>query len=530
MRSCFPRFGRNAARLALLPVAVAACGGDASGPGHDPGSGVLEITVTTTGVELDPDGYTLVVSGGTLQGIEIQSVVQVGVGDAPVSVELLQVSDNCSVAGENPRTVTVSLGDTVRTTFAVTCRQTSSIAVTVPTTGADLTIYEYRASVGGTHFTTVDANGSATLDRIPVGLHSVLLNGLPANCSPSGGNTQTVDVTAGSSAPAVFAVSCGPAVPRRFKLGFVRRHSLTDQGDIYVMNDDGTGVVNLTRSASDESAPAWSPNGGRIAFLRRTDVDQQLFIMAADGTDVRQLTSIPSDKQGPVWSPDGSLIALAGYQDVYLVASDGAGATNLTQSAGFYTSPTWSPGGGTLAFASDRTGAGDIYRMDVGGGNAVRLSDSPLTEIGPAWSPDGSQIAFLRSKEAPDPCDFCLSGWDVMVMGTDGSAPVTVDAVSDGVFDGLRWSPDGGRLAYLAYGDIRIHDADGSGFVRLGTPFPRSPTWSPDGSWLAVTSDGEVFLIRPDGSGLTQLTARLSPIAGQSPLTEDFTPAWNPAP
>ena len=289
----------------LATLMLAGCGSQGTGPDGGPTSRVLEIVVATTGVELDPDGYRLAIDADASEQIQIQSLVRVNPGHIPVLVEMLQVADNCAVAGENPRTVEVPAGDTARTEIAVVC----------------------------------SATGTAWPDVL-----------------------------------AEFAVFCADPPAGRFKLVFERRHSLTDQGDIYVMNDDGTGVLNLTRSPHDESAPAFSPDGRRIAFLRQAGGDQQLCVMAADGSDVRELTSIPGDKRRPVWSPDGRRIALAGFQDVYLIDPDDASAVNLTQRAGTYGPPTWSPDGTALAFANDRAGSGDVYRIDIDAGTVTRLT------------------------------------------------------------------------------------------------------------------------------------------------------------
>jgi Tol biopolymer transport system component len=65
---------------------------------------------------------------------------------------------------------------------------------------------------------------------------------------------------------------------------------------------------NLTNSAADDRAPAWSPDGTKIAFVRRGDI----FVMDADGSNPTNLTYSQSmDNQGPAWSPDGTRIAFS---------------------------------------------------------------------------------------------------------------------------------------------------------------------------------------------------------------------------
>jgi hypothetical protein len=83
--------------------------------------GDLNVTANTTGEELDPDGYTVTVDGQMLR-VEVNgSVLFEGLPAGDYMVELGDVAANCTVAGSNPRTVTVSEGGVSETAFAVDC-------------------------------------------------------------------------------------------------------------------------------------------------------------------------------------------------------------------------------------------------------------------------------------------------------------------------------------------------------------------------------------------------------------------------
>jgi TolB protein len=60
----------------------------------------------------------------------------------------------------------------------------------------------------------------------------------------------------------------------------------------------------LTPGDDDEFAPAWSPDGERIAFIGDRDGNDQLYVMRADGTGLVRLTSGQADKEAPAWSTD----------------------------------------------------------------------------------------------------------------------------------------------------------------------------------------------------------------------------------
>ena len=76
------------------------------------------------------------------------------------------------------------------------------------------------------------------------------------------------------------------------------------------MNADGTGLTQLTHNSDNNFAPAWSPDGRRLAFLSSRDGDFEIYVMNADGTNQTQLTHTNYEGAGrPAWSPDGRRLA-----------------------------------------------------------------------------------------------------------------------------------------------------------------------------------------------------------------------------
>src|SRR5207248_2966151 len=178
-----------------------------------PQTGNLTVTTSTTGSNLDPDGYTATVDGGASQAIGTNgSVTFSGLSAASHTVVLSGVASNCSVTGGMSRTVSVPAGGTASTSFSVSCTapppQTGNLTVTTSTTGSNLDPDGYTATVDGGASQSVGTNGSVTFTGLSAGSHSVALSGLAANCSVSGANPQTVTVPSGGTATATFAVSC----------------------------------------------------------------------------------------------------------------------------------------------------------------------------------------------------------------------------------------------------------------------------------------------------------------------------------
>src|SRR6266498_3846919 len=75
------------------------------------------------------------------------------------------------------------------------------------------------------------------------------------------------------------------------------------QEDIYLMNDDGTQVTNLTNHAGKDFKPAWSSDGTKIAFHSDRDGNFEIYVMNADGTNQTRVTNDPSTDQQPRWRP-----------------------------------------------------------------------------------------------------------------------------------------------------------------------------------------------------------------------------------
>jgi len=179
-----------------------------------PPPGNLTVTTTTTGSNLDADGYTVTVDGTTSQAIGTNgSVTFAGLPAGNHDVALSGLATNCAVSGSSPVTVTVPSGGTVTAAFTVTCTATTgTLTVTTSTTGSNLDPDGYTVTVDGSSSQAIGINGSVTFPGLSVGSHTVVLSGVAGNCSVSGGPSRTIMVPSGATVTVAFSITCAGAV------------------------------------------------------------------------------------------------------------------------------------------------------------------------------------------------------------------------------------------------------------------------------------------------------------------------------
>jgi Tol biopolymer transport system component len=167
--------------------------------------------------------------------------------------------------------------------------------------------------------------------------------------------------------------------------------------ELYVINNDGSGLRRLTNNTTSDSCASWSPDMLQIAFSSfRYDFDfVRLMVLDSDGTVAQLPLVIPEDAYCPVWSPDGQQIAFNtadvqnGNGDIWMVYPDGTGLHQLSpfDLPARFRGVRWSPDGQWLVFSAD-TGSGyDVYRSTLDG-QVVNLTPLSVEDDGsPSWIP-----------------------------------------------------------------------------------------------------------------------------------------------
>ena len=291
---------------------------------------------------------------------------------------------------------------------------------------------------------TVPPNGTTTITTLDPFDYRIDMYGVSYECDFTTPSTQFV--TVGSffepGVTAEFDLKCRPPMTLAIAAG----------ADIYTIKSNGEGLAQLTFDPASDTAPAWSPDGTKMAFQSDRTGSPEIFVMNADGSGAIQLTSSSGGNFRPAWSPDGNRIAFTSRRDgngeICVMSSDGTGLVNLTNHAAEDSDPTWSPDGTRIAFRSYRDGdSTGIYLMNADGSGASRLTVDPdVVDSQPAWSPDGDWIAMARYACGLESCSQAI--WMISLRDDSAATQISLSSPDCESHGEPAWSPDGRKLAF----------------------------------------------------------------------------------
>ncbi|HRD57430.1 MAG TPA: hypothetical protein PK504_05245 [Ferruginibacter sp.] len=172
------------------------------------------------------------------------------------------------------------------------------------------------------------------------------------------------------------------------------------EGEVYMMNIDGSNVKRITHNNEFEDAPQWSPDGKKLIYTRqvknandtgnKAPLNGEIYIMNVDGSDEKQLTFRAGWDGGAAFSPNGNQIAFYGktengHYDIFLMDADGKNLFNLTLDEMEDYSPAWSPDSKWIAFTRGNAKNYDVWIMEIETKIKHRLTKHPKRDESPIW-------------------------------------------------------------------------------------------------------------------------------------------------
>ncbi len=175
-----------------VALALGACESDSESPGSA-GLATLKVVATTSGAVPDADGY--VVSVADRVGSELGANAEWSVGEVTpgaYTVQLSGIAANCTVDGDNPRSIVVETGRLATITFAVA--STASVRILTETTGIDADASGFLVTIGTGAQARVPTSGSLVVSSTADGTLPLKVSDVAANCTPDPGNPTTIAV------------------------------------------------------------------------------------------------------------------------------------------------------------------------------------------------------------------------------------------------------------------------------------------------------------------------------------------------
>lgn len=173
-------------------------------------------------------------------------------------------------------------------------------------------------------------------------------------------------------------------------------------GEIYLINVDGTGLTKLTNNEHWDDYPNWGADGGHIAFYSQPDDEVVINALDLETGEERLISEGFVAQRSPSWSPDGSLIAFydpSGEGELSIMRATASQSRWLSNDSTDDWAPAWSPDGAFIAFSSYRDGNLELYLVDEYGRNPRRLTENTIRDFSPCFSGDGRFLFFQQGRD-----------------------------------------------------------------------------------------------------------------------------------
>ena len=317
------------------------------------------------------------------------------------------------------------------------------------------------------------------------------------------------------------------------------------QSDIYVSDGPGSTPARVTTNPADDVLPAWSPDGGTIAFVRIDGRTCHVLLLSIADRRERTLTTCGNVEEPHLaWSPNGEWLVESfapgpdprrGWQIARVSTATGVREALTLPTPGTLGdhTPAVSPDGKRIAFVRAVNGAiGDIHLVPFNGGTPTRVTSDNQDIIGLDWMPDNRSLVFASDRSG---------GYSVFRVPVDGGAAHVV-AGGSAKLKHPAVARGSGQIVYESWAyeinlwespvsPVRFEEGDGLGAMRpvvqTSDLWNYSPDLSADGTQLAFVStrsgEPQVWAANRDGTSGRQVSTFMRAALRQPRWSADGT-------
>ena len=505
--------------LGLVVIALACGGENLTGPE----AGTLEVTSSTTGVELDTDGYTIQIDGGTAHPLGPNTTIRrTEVGAGPHSVLVGGISPNCAVEGDNPRSLSIIAGETTSITLAVTCAATTgSVRVTSNTTGSSPDPDGFTVTVDGGNRGTLAPDGETSIDDLSAGSHTLGLGGVSGNCQVEGDNPRPLTIVAGSTSHAAFSIVCQapPANSGTLEVSTTTTGPGAD-ADGYVFSVDGSGSqpigANATVAVSTLATGAHSvqlsgiadhctlqgnnprsvtvPGGGTVAVTFSLNCQAMTGSIAVTTTT----SGLSADPDGYVFTIDAGSAQTIDLNATEVVAGQTAGVHNVRLSGAAATCVIEGANPRTVTVTAGNTAA-VTFAVVCSSGTIVITTNPPVSALsGEVFDPAVQPVVQVKDGRGNPLVGVQVAARIASGSGDlEGTSNATSDASGFAAFADLGIRGTGEQTLELSAGGATVTSSP-----VIISPLPAEATrgkWGPVVPWdivplhMSLLPNGKIF-------------------------------------
>jgi len=276
--------------------------------------------------------------------------------------------------------------------------------------------------------------------------------------------------------------------------------TLTLNGNIWIMRPDGSEKTQLTFDIMDREA-VWSPDGSKIAFYSYRSGNADIWIMDSDGTNLMNLTNHDSSDCNPHFSPDGQYIIFDSNRDdpnheIYRMSTSGANVARLTFNILHDYRARYSPDGQHFVTNSFLPGErNDIYVYTSDGQSSTNIGVNGIRDYQPSWTPDGKRVVWASG-------NHWISALEIVSAKIDSSDFRLEYGTAENDYI-PRYSPDGQFLSFskstfysIGGDEVFIWHKPLDQLIQITNNTPISREWATDWSsfvnspsWLSITQN-----------------------------------------